>query len=315
MSQPLRIVFAGTPAFALPTLERLVASKHQVIGCYTQPDRPSGRGQKYQASVIKTFALKQHIPVFQPQTLKTKEAQVELERLKADVMVVAAYGLILPKAVLEIPTLGCVNVHTSLLPRWRGASPVQSAIYAGDKTTGVTVMQMDEGLDSGDILAQVSTDILASETSESLLHRLAQLAPPLLLDTLEQLSMGQHSRQKQNELEVTHAHKITKEDAKINWQREACEIDQQIRAYIPWPLAYTIIEQQPVKVHQALILKKAHTNTPGTIVAIEKDAIHIACGKDILVIREWQWPNQKKMSLQSFLNGHKNPFVLGQILQ
>lgn len=294
MSQPLRIVFAGTPAFALPTLERLVASKHQVIGCYTQPDRPSGRGQKYQASVIKTFALKQHIPVFQPQTLKTKEAQVELERLKADVMVVAAYGLILPKAVLEIPTLGCVNVHTSLLPRWRGASPVQSAIYAGDKTTGVTVMQMDEGLDSGDILAQVSTDILASETSESLLHRLAQLAPPLLLDTLEQLSMGQHSRQKQNELEVTHAHKITKEDAKINWQREACEIDQQIRAYIPWPLAYTIIEQQPVKVHQALILKKAHTNTPGTIVAIEKDAIHIACGKDILVIREWQWPNQKK---------------------
>ena len=315
MSQPLRIVFAGTPAFALPTLERLVASKHQVIGCYTQPDRPSGRGQKYQASVIKTFALGQHIPVFQPQTLKTKEAQVELERLKADVMVVAAYGLILPKAVLEIPTWGCVNVHTSLLPRWRGASPVQSAIYAGDKTTGVTIMQMDEGLDSGDILAQVSTDILASETSESLLHRLAQLAPPLLLDTLEQLSMGQHLRHKQNELEVTYAHKITKEDAKINWQRQACEIDQQIRAYIPWPLAYTIIAQQPVKIHQALVLKKAHTTTPGTIVAIEKDAIHIACGKDILVIREWQWPNQKKMSLQSFLNGHKNPFTLGQILQ
>jgi methionyl-tRNA formyltransferase len=176
-------------------------------------------------------------------------------------------------------------------------------------------MQMDEGLDSGDILAQVSTNILASETSESLLHRLAQLAPPLLLDTLEQLSMGQHLRQKQNELEVTHAHKITKEDAKINWQRQACEIDQQIRAYIPWPLAYATIAQQPVKIHQALVLKKAHINTPGTIVAIEKDAIHIACGKDILVIREWQWPNQKKMSLKSFLNGHQNQFALGQILQ
>ena len=214
MMKPLNIIFAGTPDFAAQHLQALLNSSHNVIAVYTQPDKPAGRGKKLQASPVKQLAEQHHIPVYQPKSLRKAEAQSELIALHADVMVVVAYGLILPQAVLDAPTYGCLNVHGSLLPRWRGAAPIQRAIWAGDTQTGVTIMQMDAGLDTGDMLHKVSCEILPTETSASLYNKLAELAPPALIEVLDHLGNGKFTAEKQDDTQSNYADKLSKEEAK-----------------------------------------------------------------------------------------------------
>lgn len=313
--KPLKIIFAGTPAFALPSLQALYTAGHEIVAVYTQPDRPAGRGQKLQASIIKTWALEKKLPVFQPETLKNIDIQKQIQSHQADVIVVVAYGLILPKTVLEMPRLGCINVHGSILPKWRGAAPVQYAILSGDKETGVTIMQMDIGMDTGDILQIIPYTILAHDTSESLMHHLSHLAPPALLDTLEKLDKGQIQAKVQDESLATYANKINKTDAKINWQQPAKIIDCQIRGYYPWPIAYTEFENQVIKIHQARLLKGQKSSaTPGTILNFLEDEVHIAALDDILAISVWQFPNMKKMSLKDWQNGHQHMLPKGSLL-
>lgn len=313
--KPLKIIFAGTPSFALPCLQALFNTGHDVVAVYTQPDRPAGRGQKLQASVIKTWALENHLEVFQPQSLKQLDIQAQIQSHQADVMVVVAYGLILPKVVLEMPRLGCINVHGSILPRWRGAAPVQYAILSGDKETGVTIMQMDVGMDTGDILQVVPYAIEAHDTAESLMYHLSHLAPPALLDTLEKLDKGQIQAKVQDESLVTYAHKINKTDAQIHWQQSAKNIDCQIRGYYPWPIAYTKFQNQVIKIHQARILVgQKSTAMPGIIVGYTEDEVHIATGDDLMAISIWQFPNMKKISLKDWQNGHQHLLPQGSLL-
>ncbi|MDQ5884332.1 MAG: Methionyl-tRNA formyltransferase, partial [Pseudomonadota bacterium] len=256
-----------------------------------------------------------NLPVFQPETLKNIDIQKQIQSHQADVMVVVAYGLILPKAVLEMPRLGCINVHGSILPKWRGAAPVQYAILSGDKETGVTIMQMDIGMDTGDILQIIPYTILAHDTSESLMHHLSHLAPPALLDTLEKLDNGQIQAKVQDDSLATYANKINKTDAKINWQQPAKIIDCQIRGYYPWPIAYTEFENQVIKIHQARLLKGQKSSAPpGTILNFLEDEVHIAALDDILAISVWQFPNMKKMSLKDWQNGHQHMLPLGSLL-
>ena len=314
--KPLKIIFAGTPAFALPSLKALHKAGHEIVAVYTQPDRPAGRGQKLQASVIKEWALSQNLPVYQPQTLKNEDVQCELAAHQADVMVVVAYGLILPKAVLEIPRLGCVNVHGSILPRWRGAAPVQYAILSGDTETGVTIMKMDVGMDTGDILKIITCPIQNHDTSESLLAHLSELAPAHLLETLEKMDQNTIQAQPQDNTLATYAHKIEKTDAQINWHQSAQVIDCQIRGYYPWPMAYTLLNDQIIKIHCAKILKgQKSSQKPGTIVAYTETEVHIATQDDLLAISIWQFPNMKKMPVKDWLNGHSHLLPVGSLLQ
>lgn len=313
--KPLKIIFAGTPAFALPALQALYEAGHEIVAVYTQPDRPAGRGQKLQASIIKTWALEKNLNIFQPESLKSSEVQNQIKAHQADVMVVAAYGLILPKVVLEMPRLGCINVHGSILPRWRGAAPVQYAILSGDKESGITIMQMDVGMDTGNILQIRTCPIQDTDTSESLLKTLSHLAPPLLLDTLEKLNSGLIQAEIQDESQVTYAHKINKSDAKINWQQSAQAIDCQIRGYYPWPMAYTTFADQIIKIHQARILKgQKSTHPPGTIVSFTQEEVLVATLDDVIAISVWQFPNMKKMTLKDWQNGHQHLLPQGSLL-
>jgi methionyl-tRNA formyltransferase len=314
--KPLKIIFAGTPAFALPSLKALHEAGHDIVAVYTQPDRPAGRGQKPQASIIKEWAISQHLPVFQPETLKNPEVQAALAAHQADVMVVVAYGLILPKVVLEIPRLGCVNVHGSILPRWRGAAPVQYAILSGDAETGVTIMKMDVGMDTGDILKIVTCPIQAHDTSESLLEHLSELAPSHLVEALEKMDQNAIEAYPQNHDCATYAHKIQKSDAQINWHQSAQVIDCQIRGYYPWPMAYTLYHDLVIKIHAAKILKgQKSSQAPGTIVAYTGTEVHVATQNDILAITLWQFPNMKKMPIKDWLNGHSHLLPVGSVLQ
>lgn len=313
--KPLKIIFAGTPAFALPSLQALYDAGHEIVAVYTQPDRPAGRGQKLQTSIIKTWALEKNLSIYQPETLKNIDIQAQIKSHQADVMVVVAYGLILPKAVLEMPRLGCINVHASILPKWRGAAPVQYAILSGDKETGVTIMQMDVGMDTGDILQIVPYTIEAEDTTESLMNHLSHLAPSALLDTLEKLNEGLIEGQVQDESLATYAHKIDKTDAKINWHQSAKTIDCQIRGYYPWPMAYTYFENQVIKIHQSrILLGQKSTAIPGTIVGYTEDEVHIATKDDMMAISVWQFPNMKKMSLKDWQNGHQHLLPEGSVL-
>ncbi len=247
MSAPLKIIFAGTPDFAARHLDALLASEHQVVGVFTQPDRPAGRGNKLTPSPVKTLAQSRDIPVFQPKSLRPAENQHLVADLEADVMVVVAYGLILPQAVLTMPRLGCINVHGSLLPRWRGAAPIQRALWAGDSETGVTIMQMDVGLDTGDMLHKLNCPITAQDTSATLYDKLAQLGPQGLLETLSQLADGRAQPEKQDDALANYAEKLSKEEARLNWQLPAAQLERCIRAFNPWPVSYFLIEDQPVK--------------------------------------------------------------------
>lgn len=313
----LNIIFAGTPDFAAQHLQALLDSEHNVIAVYTQPDKPAGRGKKLQASPVKQLAEAHNIPVFQPKSLRQPEAQAELQALKADVMVVVAYGLILPEAVLNAPKYGCLNVHGSLLPRWRGAAPIQRAIWAGDNETGVTIMQMDVGLDTGDMLYKVHTPIEATETSASLYAKLAELAPPALLEVLNRLQSDPFPAEKQDDNFANYAEKLTKEEAKLDWHLTACQLERNIRAFNPAPVAFLTVNvngvEERVKVYQAAVLP--HQDKPaGTVLSADKSGIQIATQSGVLNITQLQPQGKKPMLVQDFLNGRADWFAVGAVL-
>lgn len=313
----LNIIFAGTPDFAATHLQALLNSEHRVIAVYTQPDKPAGRGKKLQASPVKQLAEAHGIPVFQPKSLRTAEAQAELAALHADVMVVVAYGLILPQAVLDAPRLGCLNVHGSILPRWRGAAPIQRAIWAGDRESGVTIMQMNAGLDTGDMLHKVYTPISPLETSASLYAKLAELAPPALLEVLDNLESGKYAPEKQDESLANYAEKLSKDEAQLDWQLSAAQLERNIRAFNPAPVAYLNLNvngtEERLKVYQAEVLP--HQAKPaGTVLAVEKNGIQIATADGVLKLTQLQPAGKKPMSVQDFLNGRAEWFQVGSVL-
>lgn len=316
--KPLNIIFAGTPDFAAQHLQALLASQHRVIAVYTQPDKPAGRGKKLQPSVVKQLALAHNLPIFQPKSLRKEEAQQQLAQLNADVMVVVAYGLILPKAVLAMPRLGCLNVHGSLLPRWRGAAPIQRAIWAGDEQTGVTIMQMDEGLDTGDMLHKVSCEISKDETSASLYQKLATLAPQALIEVLDHLEEGKYPPQAQQNEFSNYAEKLSKEEAKLDWSLPAVQLERCIRAFNPWPISWLQTtdaqgNNQILKVYQATVLP--HQNqTVGTVLQANKQGIQIATADGVLNITQLQPAGKKPMAVQDFLNGRSDWFEVGKQL-
>jgi len=313
VSAPLKIIFAGTPDFAARHLDALLASEHQVVGVFTQPDRPAGRGNKLTPSPVKVLAQAHDIPVFQPKSLKPEENQHLVADLQADIMVVVAYGLILPKAVLVMPRLGCINVHGSLLPRWRGAAPIQRSLWAGDSETGVTIMQMDVGLDTGDMLHKLSCPITAEDTSASLYEKLAQLGPQGMLLTLDLLASGNAKPEVQDEALVSYAEKLSKEEARLDWSLSAAQLERCIRAFNPWPMSYFMIEEQPVKVWQATVLP--HQNKqPGEIVHADKQGIQIATADGVLNLVSLQPAGKKAMSAQDLLNSRREWFVPGTVL-
>lgn len=314
MSDSLRIIFAGTPDFAARHLDALLSSAHQIVGVFTQPDRPAGRGKKLMPGPVKVLAQQHAIPVFQPVSLRPAENQQLIADLEADVMVVVAYGLILPKAVLDMPRLGCINVHGSLLPRWRGAAPIQRSLWAGDKETGVTIMQMDAGLDTGDMLYKLACPITAQDTSASLYDKLAQLGPQGLLATLDQLSEGSAQPEVQNESLVTYAEKLSKEEAKLDWSLSAAQLERCIRAFNPWPVSYFLMDEQPVKVWQASVIEAATANKPGTIIEANKNGIQVATAEGILNLETLQPAGKKAMSAQDLLNSRREWFEPGTVL-
>ncbi|MDU5783343.1 MAG: methionyl-tRNA formyltransferase [Pantoea sp.] len=313
MSAPLKIIFAGTPDFAARHLDALLASEHQVVGVFTQPDRPAGRGNKLTPSPVKTLAQSRDIPVFQPKSLRPAENQHLVADLEADVMVVVAYGLILPQAVLTMPRLGCINVHGSLLPRWRGAAPIQRALWAGDSETGVTIMQMDVGLDTGDMLHKLNCPITAQDTSATLYDKLAQLGPQGLLETLSQLADGRAQPEKQDDALANYAEKLSKEEARLNWQLPAAQLERCIRAFNPWPVSYFLIEDQPVKVWQASVLPHV-AKQPGEILAADKHGIQVATAEGVLNLQLLQPAGKKAMSAQDLLNSRREWFTSGRVL-
>jgi len=313
VSAPLKIIFAGTPDFAARHLDALLASEHQVVGVFTQPDRPAGRGNKLTPSPVKTLAQTHAIPVFQPKSLRPAENQQLVADLQADVMVVVAYGLILPQAVLTMPRLGCINVHGSLLPRWRGAAPIQRSLWAGDSETGVTIMQMDVGLDTGDMLYKLSCPITAQDTSATLYDKLAQLGPQGLLETLSQLADGRAQPEKQDDAQANYAEKLSKEEARLDWQLSAAQLERCIRAFNPWPVSYFLIEDQPVKVWQATVLPHV-AKQPGEIVAADKHGIQVATAEGVLNLQLLQPAGKKAMSAQDLLNSRREWFTPGRIL-
>lgn len=313
--KPLSIVFAGTPAFALPCLDALASSEHKLKAIYTQPDRPAGRGRKLQASPVKEWALPHELPVYQPSNFKDRNTIDELAALAPDVMVVIAYGLILPEAVLNTPRLGCINVHASLLPNWRGASPIQHAILHGDVKSGVTIMQMDKGMDTGDALTIAECPIHPSDTAETLHDRLAELAVAPLLTTLAKLSQGQITPAPQNNELATYAPKINKEDGLIDWSQPARVLERKIRAFNPWPIAYTSINNTLLKIHQARIIAEKSTQIPGTILSLDRNGMAVAAGDGILLIERLQFPGGKAMSVQDWLNAGRRDLLTGMILK
>lgn len=314
MSEPLKIIFAGTPDFAAKHLAALLETKHQIVGVLTRHDKPAGRGKKLTPSPVKVLAEEHQLPVFQPISLKDSENQQWIKDQNADLMIVVAYGLILPQAVLDIPRLGCLNVHGSLLPRWRGAAPIQRSIWAGDAETGVTIMQMDAGLDTGDMLYKAICPINPDDTSATLYEKLAVTGPKALIHTVDLLSSGQCAPEKQDNSLANYAEKLSKEEARINWQDDAVHIERCIRAFNPWPMSYFMVEEQLIKVWQAEVLTVPHNKQPGTIISADKKGICIATGNGILNITQLQPPGKKAMSAQDILNSRRDWFTPEQIL-
>ena len=305
----MRVLFAGTPDFAAAHLQALLdAPDISVIGVYSQPDRPAGRGKKLTASPVKKLAIEYQLPVFQPQSLKDPEQQRILSELQADIMVVVAYGLILPQAVLDAPRLGCINVHASILPRWRGAAPIQRAIEAGDSETGVTIMQMDAGLDTGAMLSVSRCEIDSSETSASLHQKLEQLGAPALLHTLAALSNGLAVAVEQDDQLSCYAAKITKQEALVDWSQPAQLLDRQIRAFNPFPAAYTTLGELRIKIWQAEPTK-ATGLTPGQIISTDNAGLLVSCGEQSLLLTEIQLPGKSRMAVSEVLKSRGELFA------
>ncbi|MCG9554955.1 methionyl-tRNA formyltransferase [Vibrio sp. Isolate32] len=311
MSQSLRIVFAGTPDFAARHLAALLSSEHEVIAVYTQPDRPAGRGKKLTASPVKNIALENNIPVYQPENFKSDEAKQELADLNADIMVVVAYGLLLPQVVLDTPRLGCINVHGSILPRWRGAAPIQRSIWAGDKETGVTIMQMDIGLDTGDMLSISTLPIEATDTSASMYEKLAGLGPDALVECLADIASGKAVAEKQNDELANYAKKLSKEEARINWTDDAAHIERCVRAFNPWPMSHFEAAENNIKVWQSRVAEQTSDKPAGTILQADKTGIYLATGQGVLVLEQLQVPGKKAMSVQDILNSRASWFEVG----
>lgn len=310
----MRVLFAGTPDFAAAHLQALLdAPTISVIGVYSQPDRPAGRGKKLTASPVKKLALKHQLPVFQPQSLKDPEQQRILSELQADIMVVVAYGLILPQAILDAPRLGCINVHASILPRWRGAAPIQRAIEAGDAETGVTIMQMDAGLDTGAMLSVSRCDIDSNETSASLHSKLEVLGAPALLHTLESLNSGLAVAVEQDDQLSCYAAKITKQEALIDWSQSAQILDRQIRAFNPFPAAYTTLDELRIKIWQAEPTP-ASGLTPGQIISADSAGILVSCGEQSLLLTEIQLPGKSRMAVSEVLKSRGELFAPKRLL-
>ena len=302
----MRTVFAGTPEFAVPSL-RAAAARGEVVAVYTQPDRPAGRGRALAASPVKREAVARGIPVFQPQTLRDAAAREQLRALQPDLMVVVAYGLILPRAVLEIPRFGCWNVHASLLPRWRGAAPIQRAIQAGDAQTGVCLMQMEAGLDTGPVLLERRTPIGAEETGGQLHDRLAELGAQVLADGLGLLRAGiRPVPRPQPEEGVTYAHKLDKAEARLDWSRPAAELARTVRAFHPWPVAEARVAGERLRIHAATALDLDHAAAPGTLLGASREGIDIACGQGVLRLRTVQRDGGRAITAADWLNARRD---------
>lgn len=312
MSEPLNIIFAGTPDFAARHLAALLNTHHKIVGVLTRADKPAGRGKKLTPSPVKVLAEEHNIAVFQPTSLRNEESQQWIKAQQADLMIVVAYGMILPQAVLDIPRLGCLNVHGSLLPRWRGAAPIQRSIWAGDNETGVTIMQMDVGLDTGDMLYKANLPITGEDTSASLYEKLAEIGPPALVKTLDLITSGKSQPEKQDEALTNYAEKLSKEEARIDWCLSAKQIELCIRAFNPWPMSYFMIDEQAIKVWQAEVIDQPHGQPTGTILSADKNGICIATGDGQLNILQLQPPGKKAMHVQDLLNSRRDWFIIGQ---
>ena len=312
--QNLKIIFAGTPDFAAHHLRALLDAGLTVTAVYTQPDRPAGRGNKLTPSPVKLLATEYQLPVMQPSSLRTPEAQAELAAFGADLMIVVAYGLLLPKAVLETPRLGCINVHGSLLPRWRGAAPIQRAIWAGDRETGITIMQMDEGLDTGPMLMKTTCAIEPTDTSASMYAKLATLGPEALLNTLRALAAGTLSAEPQDSAEANYAQKLSKEEARLNWQQPAAQLERSIRAFNPWPVSYFSVAEQMIKVWEASTLAEPHSAQPGTLLRAGKEGIDVATADGVLRLLTLQPAGKKPMQAHELLNSRRDWFLIGSQL-
>ena len=299
----MKIIFAGTPDFAVPSLQLLLASKHEVCAVYTQPDRPAGRGRHSHVSPVKELALKCSIPVFQPSTLKTDEDLQQLMSFNADLMVVVAYGMILTQAVLDVPRLGCINVHGSLLPRWRGAAPIQRALMAGDEKTGVTIMQIVRKLDAGDMLHKEACVIEANDTASDLHDKLAELGATALSKVLAQMEAGTLRVEPQDESLVTYAEKLTKSEAIIDWKQSASTLALKVRGLNAWPVAQTLYQDKVLRIWQAVAVEKETDLEPGIVSCVNKH-MEVATGKGLLRLHEVQLPGGKRMTAQAFLNAH-----------
>jgi len=310
MAAPLRIVFAGTPEFAASALAALMASPHEVCAVYTQPDRPAGRGRRLVASPVKRLAAEHGLPVCQPASLRDEAARQELAAWRPDAMVVAAYGLILPPAVLAMPRLGCLNIHASLLPRWRGAAPIQRAILAGDTESGVTIMQMDAGLDTGAILHKVACAIGPEDTAGDLHDRLAGLGAEAIVQTLDRVAAGAVEAEPQDDALATYAAKLDKAEAELDWREPAADLARRVRAFNPWPVAHTQLDGRVLRIWYAHALADGG-GEPGTVLRAERTGIEVACGAGRLRLERLQLPGGKPMDAAAVLNGRPELFRPG----
>ncbi|WP_077339634.1 methionyl-tRNA formyltransferase [Pseudocolwellia agarivorans] len=320
MSKALNIIFAGTPDFAAQHLKALIDSEHNVVAVYCPPDKPAGRGKKMMACATKLLALEHNLPVEQPINFKDTVDQQHLATYNADIMVVVAYGLLLPEVILETPRLGCINVHGSILPKWRGAAPIQRSLEAGDSKTGVTIMQMDKGLDTGDMISTATCEITTKDTSASLYEKLAIAGPKALTDALTLMSTSAYTREPQNHELSTYAAKLDKAEAELNWNENALVLHRKIRAYIPWPVAqFTYIESKSKKEHririwQASIIETQSNATAGTIMSVDKNGILVATGTadQAIQLETLQIPGKKALPVSDIINARADWFVVGQ---
>ena len=320
MATPLNIIFAGTPDFAAQHLLALIHSEHNVVAVYCPPDKPAGRGKKLTACATKLLALEHEITVEQPVNFKGEEAQQQLAQYKADIMVVVAYGLLLPEIILNTPRLGCINVHGSILPKWRGAAPIQRSLEMGDKKTGVTIMQMDKGLDTGDMILKAECEIEDTDTSASLYEKLANLGPSALVETLALMAQPDYQASAHNVIQdnalATYAHKLDKAEAELNWELSATELHRKIRAYIPWPVSQFTFSESDNKNHklrvwQASVQQYNGSAAPGTIIKVDKSGIEVATSDDVLRLEVLQLPGKKALDVKDILNGRSDWFLVG----